>query len=262
MSSIDRPALILLHAFPLDHRVWDDVIGCLRESPRWIERVVLTPDFRGFGATPLADSNDATIPAPSLDVLADDVLTGLDAAGIERAVVAGVSLGGYVAMALLRRAPERIVGLGLVDTKPGPDGVDARANRLRIADDMKAGGNVAALARAMLPGLLGPTTLTESPELVERVRDWIHGADPLAIAWVRRAMAQRPDSIRGLRDFTGPATIVWGEDDALAGWLEQDAMAQALQVPVRRIEAVGHLTPVEAPVEVAAAIHMLLDVAT
>jgi pimeloyl-ACP methyl ester carboxylesterase len=240
-------ALVLLHAFPLDNRVWGDVMTEL-QSPQLMATMhhlaewrVLAPDFRGFGAAPLG--NGSAVPPPSLDVLAADVLELLDLEGVERATVAGVSLGGM--------APERLNGLILVDTKATADGDEARANRLRIASEMDSGGDVRVLARAMLPSLLGETAHTKSPAIVDVVRGWIESADPTAIAWVQRAMSARPDSAADLRSFTGQAAVIWGEEDVLIGAAEQEILAAVLGCGVNRIPAAGHLSPVEDPTAVA-----------
>lgn len=256
--------LVLLHAFPLNSGLWDDVRSLLDHPAS----EVLVPDFRGFGQTPLTDAESEMVPSPSLEVLSRDVFQAMDAAGFERATIAGVSLGGYVAMAMLRMAPERVGGLVLIDTKAGADAEPARANRIRIATEMEQGGDVGVLARAMLPGLLGESTHADQPAVVERVRAMIESADPAAIAWVQRAMADRPDSHQVLASYVGPVAIVWGEEDALTGWADQEAMLAAMAdrgdgrfaapgsargpATFNRVARSGHLTPVEAPAEVAA----------
>ena len=257
-------ALVLLHAFPLHSGLWDHVRSLL-DLPAG---EVLVPDFRGFGQTSLTDTGSNIVPSPSLEVLARDVLNAMDEAGFERPIIAGVSLGGYVAMAMLRVAPERVGGLVLIDTKAGADAEPARANRIRIATEMEQGGDVRVLARAMLPGLLGESTHADQPAIVERIRAMIESADPAAIAWVQRAMANRPDSHDVLTSYVGPVAIVWGEEDALAGWADQESMLAAFAdrgdgrfaapgtargpATFHRVAKAGHLTPVEAPAEVAA----------
>ena len=147
---------------------------------------VLTPDLRGFGATALGD-----VP-PSLDVLADDVVAALDAAGVERAVVGGTSMGGYVALAVLRRHPERVSGLLLANTKASADLPAARENRERIAAVVEAEGSVRVLHEELEPKLLGATTAVGRPDLVARVHDLLAAAAPATVAWAQRAMAARP----------------------------------------------------------------------
>ena len=161
------PTVVLLHAFPLDKRLWDDVVDAVADAG-WD---VVVPDLRGFGES--AYSEDGPDDEPSLTWMARDVLGILDRIAVNSAVVVGLSLGGYVAMELARQDPARIAGLALLDTKASADTEEARANRLRVADQVLEAGSTAALARAMLPALLGATTHESRPEVVERVRGWI-----------------------------------------------------------------------------------------
>lgn len=239
--------LVLMHAFPLDRTIFDDVVGPVVEAG-WD---VVAPDLRGFGES--AYGADGPDDDPSLAAVVRDVLAGLDRLGVTRAVVGGVSLGGYVAMELLRTAPERLAGLVLIDTKAGADAPAARENRLRVAAEMDATGDTRALAEAMLPGLLGPTSLAERPEVVGRVRRLVESADPRAVAWTQRAMAARPDSIPDLAAYDGPVRVVWGEHDALASRADQDAMV-ATGAELVVVPAAGHLAVMERPEAVASAL--------
>ena len=236
------PTVVLLHAFPLDKRMWDDVVGPVAESG-WD---VVVPDLAGFGESRFgADGPDDE---PSLAHLAHAVLAILDRLGVSNAVVCGLSLGGYVAMEIVRQDPTRIAGIALIDTKATVDGDEARANRLRVADQVLAAGSTEALARAMLPNLLGATTHESRPEIVERVRGWIHEADPAAVAFAQRAMAARPDSLADLASLAVPGLVVWGDEDALAPRADQDLMVAAMRdARFVEIPGAGHLTSVESP---------------
>ena len=243
------PTVVLLHAFPLDRRLWDDVVDPLSDAG-WD---VVVPDLRGFGES--AYGEDGPDDEPSLVWMARDVLGILDRIGVNSAVVVGLSLGGYVAMEMLRQDSSRVAGLALVDTKASADGDEARANRLRVADQVLEAGSTAALARAMLPALLGATTLAGRPEVVDRVRGWIEQADPAGVAWAQRAMAARPDSHGDLAALTVPVLVLWGDEDTLAPRTEQESMIEALR-DVRSVEipGCGHLSAVESPQDVAAAL--------
>ena len=156
------PVVVLLHAFPLDARLWDGVAGPLSEDD-WD---VVVPDLLGFGGSRLPEDFDED---PSLVHHARAVLSMLDRLGVAEAVFCGLSLGGYVAMEIARQDPDRISGLALVDTKATADGDEARAQRHRVADQVLESGSTAVLERAMLPNLLGATTHASRPEVVERV---------------------------------------------------------------------------------------------
>ncbi|MCU1674863.1 MAG: hydrolase, alpha/beta fold family [Frankiales bacterium] len=228
--------LVLLHAFPLSSAMW----LAQREGLGHRCRVV-TPDQRGFGGSDLGDDE------PSLDHCADDLAQLLDRLALDRVVLGGLSMGGYVAMAFLRRHPERVAGLVLADTKAAADPGAARANRLRIADAVLADGSDV-LLEEVLPALLGSTTTTSRAGVVGRVRGLVQAAPPAAVAWAQRAMAARPDSFDTLRGFAGPALVVVGDQDVLSPVADGKAMADAL--PAGRLavlQEAGHLTAVETP---------------
>lgn len=250
-----RLPLVLLHAFPLDHHMWDDVVDLLPG-----DRTVLAPDLPGFGTSPsgadVADSLDA--PAePALETMADAVAVSLRAAGVERVIVVGLSMGGYVAMALVERHPDLVAGLGLLDTKSTADDDAARANRLRIAGVVTADGDVDAVL-GMRRALLGETSLVLRPDLSERLDGWIRGQGPAGVAWAQRAMAARPDRTAVLTGFEPPALVLVGAEDLLAPLSAahhlQAALPSAVLVVVPRA---GHLTSIENPEPVAAAIDAL-----
>jgi len=167
-------------------------------------------------------------------------------------VFAGISMGGYVAMEIVRQDPSRVAGIALVDTKATADGDEARANRLRVAEQVLDAGSTDALARAMLPSLLGSTTHEDRPEVVARVKAWIEAADPRAVAWAQRAMAARPDSLADLASLAVPALVVWGVEDGMSPRAEQDLMIDAMRdARLVVVTESGHLSTVEAPDQVA-----------
>lgn len=237
-----RP-LVLLHAFPLDSRMWDDVL-----EPLGGYRLI-TVDLPGFGGSPLDPA------APDLEASAQAVLQVLDSLGLERTVLCGSSMGGYVAMRLLAAAPERIEALILADTKASADPPAAAANRERIAAAV-VGGDEGVLFRDVLPTLLAP----DAPDAVrDRVAALISAAPAPAVAWAQRAMAARPDSFAVLRAVSAPALVVRGAQDGLSGAADAEAMLEAL--PDARsvtIEGAGHLPPMECPDEFAAAVRAFL----
>jgi pimeloyl-ACP methyl ester carboxylesterase len=235
------PAVVLLHAFPLDKRLWDDVVGPVAEAG-WD---VVVPDLLGFGESRLPDDYDDE---PSLARHARSVLGILDRVGVANAVFCGISLGGYVAMEIVRQDPSRVAGIALVDTKATADADEARANRLRVAEQVTEAGSTEALARAMLPNLLGPTTHAERPDVVERVRGWILEADPAGVAFAQRSMAVRPDSLNDLASLAVPGLVLWGTEDALSSRAEQELMVEAMR-DARFVEVAGagHLVCIEDP---------------
>ncbi|AUG79706.1 alpha/beta hydrolase [Kitasatospora sp. MMS16-BH015] len=231
--------LVLLHAFPLSARMWDTQRELI-PGPDGQDARVITPDQRGFGYTPLGEGE------PSLDLVADDLARLLDELGLERAVIGGLSMGGYVAMAFARRHPGRILGLLLADTKATADPEPARLNRERIAKAVLARDSVSLLAEENLAeNLLGPATM---PELTAHVRELIAEASPAAVAWAQRAMAARPDSLDVLAGLDCPAAVVVGEADTVTPLIEAQLMTEALpDAELTVIPSVGHLSSLEAP---------------
>ncbi|MFC4613927.1 alpha/beta fold hydrolase [Cellulomonas algicola] len=240
--------VVLLHGFPLDHRMWDAVA---EELPG--DRTVLAVDLPG---TP--GSADA-LPEPSLDASADLVAADLRAAGHDRAVVVGLSMGGYVALALLERHPELVAGLGLVDTKSIADTDEARANRLRIAAAAEDGDTVEPV-RPMSTGLLGESSRAARPELVDQLAAWIEDQPPAGVAWSQRAMAARPDRTDVLRAFTGPVVAVVGDEDTVTPVpAAEDLVASAQDAQLVVVARAGHMSAIEDPAAVAAALADLLQ---
>ncbi|MFE7589392.1 alpha/beta fold hydrolase [Kitasatospora sp. NPDC057512] len=230
--------LLLLHAFPLNASMWSSQLDAL-PGLTGDEARVLAPDQRGFGGTGLGDDE------PSLDLVADDLALLLDAAGIERAVVAGLSMGGYAALALARRHPDRLSGLLLANTRATADTDAARANRERVAAAVTARDSVRLLLdERVAAGQLGP----DSQHLVERVEAMVAAASPAAVAWAQRAMAARPDSLDVLAGLPVPVAIVAGAEDALVAPEEAEAMLRARpDAELTVLPRVGHLSALEAP---------------
>lgn len=222
--------LVLLAPFPLDSRAWADVAAQLDGN-------VMTVDPPGFGG--------ATDDEPSIDGYASAVLDALDEWGVDRFVVAGNSMGGYVAMALAALAPERIAAIGLFGTKPSADTEEARANRIAMAERAEAGEPAPALVGPMFDKLLGPAIRESDPERAEVVRGWLADAPVDGIAWAQRAMAGRPDRLPVLRDLVAQGVVVYGTEDPLMPATEQLAMAGVLGTLVEL--PCGHLVPFELP---------------
>ena len=235
--------LVLLHAFPLDHRMWAGV-----QLPADIE--LITPDQRGFGGTPLGTDE------PDLATVAADVIAALDG---RRVLLGGCSMGSYVAMAVLRAAPELVAGLVLVSGRATADTDAARANRHAVAariDDEGPGF----VADAMLPALLGAETHDRRPDVVSAVRTLVSEQDGAAIAWAQRAMAARPDSANLLAATDVPTLIVRGEQDALIPVEEAEALAALMsKAEVVVLAGAGHLPPLEAPEEFTGALARWLE---
>lgn len=230
-----RP-VVLLHAFPLSAAMW---LG-QREGLSAVCRV-LTPDQRGFGSSPLGDDE------PDLARCADDLAQLLDDRDLDKVVLGGLSMGGYVAMAFLQAYPERVEALLLADTKASADTPEAAEKRLALAERVLTEG-ADALLDTVFPTLLGRTSTMHRPAVSERVHALVQSAPPEAVAWALRAMATRPDSFDVLRATDVPALVVVGDEDELSPRSDADAMVAALpQGRLHVLPNAGHLTAVETP---------------
>ncbi len=228
--------LLLLHAFPLGLAQWDLQAAALSD-----EALVVRFDCRGFGGSPAGDG------LLSMERIADDAVGLLDHLGLARAVVCGLSMGGYAAFALARRHPDRLRGLVLCDTKAGPDTEEGRRNRALLAEKVLREGPAAA-ADAFVPRLLGPTTQRERPELLARVREIALRASARGVADALAGLAARADSSGTLREVRVPTLVVVGEEDALTPPTEAQLIADG--IPGSRLEVVpgaGHLPNLENP---------------
>lgn len=239
--------LVLLHAFPLDSRMWEGVLDRLPGVP------VVRIDAPGFGGSAAG--------APGLDAFAAEVVATVRSLGADRAVVAGLSMGGYVALAVAALAPEVLAGLGLLSTKASADPEAARQKRLDMVTAVERGEEQVTVP--MLDALLGASTRADRPDVVEQVREWLQTAPHAGVVWAQRSMARRPDRIEALTSLGAvPVLVLRGTEDELMTEADAQAMADAVGVEVTEVVGAGHLVAVERPDEVAAALAELYRRAT
>lgn len=251
--------LVLLPPFPLDARVWRPVRSLLADLP------VIAVDPPGFG-----DSADPTALAhrlgrsavPALETYAAGVADALDQLGIDRIVLAGVSIGGYTAMAFAAMYPERLAGIGLLNTIAAADTPERRELRERMAVRVEEGASPSALMAGLLYDVVSPMTRTEREQLYERLENWYEQAPATGIAWSQRAMSARPGRLDVLAGLKIPALVLRGQDDAIAGVSASQDMAQALGTAVVEIPRAGHMAVIEEPEPVAAALRDLWERST
>ncbi|GER89256.1 alpha/beta hydrolase [Dictyobacter vulcani] len=230
--------VLLLHAFPLNHAMWDGTITALLAEQRY--RLV-APDFRGFGESGL--NNDIS----TMDLLADDLAALMDTLGMQQAILCGLSMGGYVAFAFYRKYPQRVGGLILADTQAGADSEEARTNREKVAQMAEQQGPDA-LAELQLPRLISEHARTHQPEVETRIRQMITAANPAGIAAAARGMALRADSTVMLETITCPTLVIVGEQDVLTP--PAVARAYAQRIPDAQLAVIpnaGHLSNLEQP---------------
>ncbi|HMK29405.1 MAG TPA: alpha/beta fold hydrolase [Terriglobales bacterium] len=231
--------IVLLHPLPADRGIWKPVAEML--STRY--RVIL-PDLRGHGASGLGEG------VVTMEKHAGDVLRICREAGVETAVFAGISLGGYILFELWRRAREQVKGLILCDTRAGADSEEARRTRLSVAEDVvKRGPDF--FFDGMVPKLLGTTTLATRPDIAAQVRAMMAKMSAPAVAAVQRGIAARADSTPTLKTIDVPALVVVGEEDAVTPVAEAQVMHRGIRGSgLKVIAKAGHVAAFEQPEEV------------
>jgi 3-oxoadipate enol-lactonase len=240
----DGPAILFIHGYPLDHTIWSAQLEALDGWRR------IAPDLRGMG------QSDAPDLGYSMATYASDLAALLDTLGVERVVLCGLSMGGYVAFEFLRRWRDRVSGLVLIATRAGPDTAEGKRARDAAAAQAREGG-AGVIADAMLPKMLAPG----APDaLVARVHALIAATPVPGIVGALGAMRDRPDSTSLLPTLAGlPALVIAGGSDQLMPVSEMSAMAAA--IPGARLAVApgaGHLPTLETPSVVTDALRTFL----
>ena len=234
--STTKPTLLLIHGFPQDHTLWDPQLGPFNAVAN-----TLAPDLRGFG------NNTDYSELVTMETFAKDLRGLLDHHGIERAVLCGLSMGGYIAMAFLEQWPERVEAVILCNTRSTGDTAEGKEGRRATARDASEKGS-AVIARAMIPKVLSAATLRDRPDIVTHVETMMARQRPEGIAAASLGMAQRPDRTAVLKAVKVPVLIITGDADELMPLATSQAMAAAMpgaQLVV--LPKAGHLSNVEAP---------------
>ena len=230
--------VIFLHAFPLNRTMWDGEIAALLAEQRY--RLV-SLDWRGLGESEIPNE------ISTMELLAGDVAALMDHLGIEKAVLCGLSMGGYVAFACLRQNVQRIAGLILADTRPAADTPEAQANRENMARLAETQGTTA-IADLQLPRLISNYTRQHDPQVESRIRRMIEAATPPGIAAAARGMGQRSDSNDLLASISCPVLVIVGEQDSLTSPAEVKTYAGRIPgAQFVTIPHAGHLSNLEQP---------------
>ena len=208
--------VVLLHGYPFNRSLWNEQVSALSNSFR-----VITPDLRGLG------ESDA-LPGPAtMNRMAQDVAALLDHLQIARAVIGGLSMGGYVVLAFYKQFPSRVRSLILADTRAQADTEEGKQTRFQQAEKARAEG-MAGIADSMLPKLLTPETVSKRPELVKRVRDMMLKTKPEGAAGALLGMAEREDQTPLLSQISCPTLILVGREDPITPVADSEKMHRAI----------------------------------
>jgi pimeloyl-ACP methyl ester carboxylesterase len=240
--------VVLLHPFPVCREFWSPAGKFLSSRYR-----LIVPDLRGHGDSGLGEGPAA------MRKHAADVAKVMDAAGVDRAPLVGVSIGGYVTFEFWRQFRERASALVLCNTKAGADGPEARTARLQAADDVQKKGTEA-FFEGILQKVFGETTRQSRPDLVEGALRMMRKMSPEDVAGVQRGMAERPDSIQTAKTINVPTLLITGDEDDLTGINEAEIMKRSIRGSEMKVVAkAGHYSPWEQPQEVGRLLRQFLD---
>jgi Predicted hydrolases or acyltransferases (alpha/beta hydrolase superfamily) len=230
------PAIVFLHAFPLSHAMWEPQFKALSSGYR-----IVSYDMRGLGESELDDGQF------TMESFVDDLILVLDFLKIPRALLCGLSLGGYVALRAVEKFPERVSGLLLCNTRSEADDNAGKLKRAQSIDLLKSQG-IAAFADGFVPALLGQSTRQKNPDLQNKVLGWINEQSSGGIVAALLAMVSRTDTTESLAKISVPTLVIHGNEDSIIPLAQAKAMQG--RIPGSRfaeISGAGHLSNLEQP---------------
>lgn len=229
-------AVVLLHGHPFNRSMWRRQVKAFQMNFR-----IITPDLRGYGESPIYDD------VSTMSDMANDVVKLLDSLGLEKVVLGGLSMGGYVVLEFFNQFPERVRALVLADTKAQADTEEARKKRYESAEKVLKEG-LSPIAGDMLPKALAPNTHEKQLETVKFVREMMLATKPEGAAAALRGMGERTDHTALLEKIKVPTLIIVGEEDSITPPADAEKMHRAIEnSQLVSIANAGHLTPVEQP---------------
>ncbi len=239
--------VVLLHGYPLSSVIWHEQVESLSS-----EYHVITPDLRGHGQSPAPEG------VYDMDLMARDVFALLDSLDVQKAVIMGHSMGGYITLAAHRLAPERFLALGLIGSQAGADSEETRQNRYKTAEKVFMDGS-SVVANTMITKLFAPGFPMDDP-IADQVKNIMLNIRPSGIIGSLKGMAARPDSGPTLPNVNVPVLIITGDKDQIIAPTKAEAMASAIPgATLATVENAGHLMMMEQPQATAMAIRNFLS---
>jgi pimeloyl-ACP methyl ester carboxylesterase len=231
------PPVVLIHGFPLSRKMWRPQIAVLVEAGY----KVICPDLPGFGESP-AEDGQATMSG-----YADAVVSLLDQLGIEKAVVGGMSMGGYVLLDLLERYSARLPGAIFLVTRAAADDAAGKEKRSLLAAEVNA-GNLTIVPETFSKVLFAPETPEKRPQLVAEVRQWMDATSVAGVVGGLLAMRDRVDYVTRLAGFNLPVLVVGASQDLAIPAEHSRLLAERLpDATLRIIRGAGHMVNLEKP---------------
>jgi 3-oxoadipate enol-lactonase len=234
----EASAIVLIHAFPLNLTMWDLQVPPLLEKHR-----VITYDIRGHGESEVGYGQY------TIELFVDDLIDLLDHLKIEKSILCGLSMGGYIALRALERHPERFNALVLCDTLSEADSNEAKIKRSAALKLIKEKG-VPFYAEEFVKAAIAPDTFQTNPGVVQTVKEMIQKNSPLGIGGALLALASRTDTTDSLKKIKIPTLILVGEKDQITP--PAAALALKEKIPNAQMHVIpqaGHLSHLENPSE-------------
>ncbi|CAM4105490.1 alpha/beta fold hydrolase [Flavobacterium weaverense] len=240
--------ILFLHGFPFDKSMWKEQIDSLKDS-----FCTIAIDIRGFGKSTDEETD------LSIDLFTDDLVAFMDRRNIEKAIVCGLSMGGYIALNAVKRFPERFEALILADTQCISDSAEAKEKRMKTVQEIKQNG-ATEFNEKFIKSVFHPDSLQNKTELVDRLREVVFANSTRIITAGLTALAERPDSCSSLRTITIPTLIICGAQDELtlvaqSQFMHENIKGSVLQV----IQSAGHVSNLEQPEEFNKYLHEFLN---
>lgn len=230
--------IIFLHGFPFDKTMWEHQFEFLKPSHR-----VIACDIRGFGKSKDEESS------LTIDLFAEDLIKFMDKLSIDKAIICGLSMGGFIALNALKKFPERFEALILCDTQCIADTAEVKAKRYKIIDEIKVNG-VTTFNEGFIKSVFHKDSISNKKELVEKLRSVVFANSQQIITAGLTALAERSETCSSLNAIHIPTLIICGSEDVVTPLTESEFMNKNIQGSVLRIiENAGHVSNLEHPDE-------------
>ncbi len=230
--------IIFLHGFPFDKSMWQGQLDFLQSSYR-----LLAYDIRGFGKSTDEESH------LSMDLFADDLIQFMNALSLDRAIVCGLSMGGYIALNALKRFPERFEALILCDTQCVADSAEVKEKRYQVMDEIAING-VTRFNEGFIKSVFHNDSLTTKKELVEQVSKVVFSNSKNSMMMGLAALAERSETCSTLNTITLPTLILCGREDEVTPLAQSELMNASIKGSLLRVlDHAGHVSNLEQPDE-------------
>ncbi len=228
--------VIFIHGFPFDKSSWEPQITFLKTKHR-----VIAYDIRGFGKSTTNDIGE------SINLFADDLIGFMDSLKIGKAIICGLSMGGYIALNVISRFPERFEAIILCDTQCIADSTEAKEKRKQTIAQINGGG-LDLFTDTFLKNIFCRNTLENKKEIVDKIRKIILSTSTKVITGTLRALALREESCSKLEEIKVPALIICGKEDIITPPAQAEFLNSKIKNSVIHIiDKAGHMSNLEQP---------------